>query len=192
MPACWAVERDVEVERAGAGARSSVPSTRISTKPRPSRMTTPRTPPSRTSRFEATPITVTGTSAGLAARKAARSSGSAGRNITSAGAADAEPGDGRERRVRAQPAAHRRQPLDQAIVGAARGHHRRPSGGVERLELARQALRPVGDRAGAEADDEVAGLGQTAHQPARARRGRRAPRHGGGRARAGQRPARRG
>ncbi len=38
----------------------------MSAKPRPSRITTPRMPPSRTSRLEPTPITVTGTSAGFA------------------------------------------------------------------------------------------------------------------------------
>ena len=53
--------------------------------PRPSRITTPGTPPSRTSVLDPTPSTVTGTSAGVAARNAARSSSSAGVNNTSAG-----------------------------------------------------------------------------------------------------------
>jgi len=42
------------------------------------------------------------------------------------GAADAEPGDGRERRVLAEPAAHRGQALDEAAGGPARGHHAAP------------------------------------------------------------------
>ena len=49
------------------------------------RSTTPSMPPSRTRRLEATPIGVTGTSAGLSRRKALRSAASAGWNTTSAG-----------------------------------------------------------------------------------------------------------
>src|SRR5205814_2203207 len=57
----------------------------MSTKPRPSRITIPGMPPSRTRRFEPTPIIVTGISGVSAARNAARSSVSAGRNNPSAG-----------------------------------------------------------------------------------------------------------
>ena len=48
-------------------------------------MTTPAMPPSRTSRFEPTPMTVTGTSGFSFSRKSARSSASAGWNRSSAG-----------------------------------------------------------------------------------------------------------
>ena len=52
-----------------APARMRSPgSTFTSPKPRPSRITTPGTPPSRTIRLEPTPITVTGISAGRFAR----------------------------------------------------------------------------------------------------------------------------
>ena len=54
-------------------------------RPRSSRIVAPGIPPSRTRRFEPAPITVTGISVGSAARKAARSSASAGWNNTSAG-----------------------------------------------------------------------------------------------------------
>ena len=51
-------------------ARMRVPSsTFTSPKPRPSRMTTPGTPPSRTIRLEPSPMTVTGISAGNRPRK---------------------------------------------------------------------------------------------------------------------------
>ena len=51
----------------------------------PNRITTPLMPPSRTSKFEATPIGKTGTSAGSSRRNSARSSASAGWNTASAG-----------------------------------------------------------------------------------------------------------
>ena len=164
-------QRDVEIERAGAGARHRCRRCAISTKPRPRRITTPSMPPSRTSRFEATPITVTGTSVGLRARKPARSSISAGRNMISRGAADAEPGDRRERRIRRSggraPAAGARS--DRSLARRAAIMSAPPA--AELVELAGQAVRPVGDRAGAEADDEVAGLGHARDHRARAASG---------------------
>ena len=57
----------------------------ISPKPRPSRITTPATPPSRTMRLEPRPTAVTGTSAGSCASRAAKSSVSCGVNSTCAG-----------------------------------------------------------------------------------------------------------
>ena len=123
--------------------------------------TTPGMPPSRTSRFEATPITVTGTSAGSAARKSARSSivGRAEQHLGRA--ADAKPG---HRRRAAHSAVSRPRTGGRRSISVGRvaccGHHatRLRASGVERRSSAGQALRPVGDRAGAEADDEVAGL----------------------------------
>ncbi len=50
-------------------ARMRMPSTVTSLKPRPSRITTPGTPPSRTIRLEPSPITITGMSAGRFCRK---------------------------------------------------------------------------------------------------------------------------
>ena len=86
-------------------------------------MTTPGTPPSRTSRLEPTPITVTATSAGLLARKADEVV-AVGRTEHHLGrAADAEPGDARERRILGQAATHGRQPLDQALRSHCRRHH---------------------------------------------------------------------
>ena len=60
----------------------------ISTAPNPladKRITTPGTPPSRTSKLDPMPTTMTGTSAGKFFKKNARSASSAGWNITCAG-----------------------------------------------------------------------------------------------------------
>jgi hypothetical protein len=70
---------------AAAPTRIRAPSGSMRAKPLPSRSTTPSMPPSRTSRLEPTPITVSGTSAGSTARKSARSASSSGRNMISAG-----------------------------------------------------------------------------------------------------------
>ena len=56
--------RDLHVGHRRAGADARVVLDLTSLKPRPSRITTPGTPPSRTIRLEPSPITVTGISAG--------------------------------------------------------------------------------------------------------------------------------
>ena len=73
-------------------------------KPRPRRITTPATPPSRTRRFEPSPMVKIGNSRAArvfsrAARKCRRSSRSSGVNKSSARASGAKPGDRRERSV---------------------------------------------------------------------------------------------
>ena len=138
---------------------------------RPKRITTPGTPPSRTSRLEPTPITVTGTSAGLASRKASKSSRSAGRN---------RPRPGRRRRNQVTVQAERLHGLvggrGPVAVGRSKasgasgcidflgGHHGRsrlvlpspPRAFGDGAFLARQGVGPGGDVAGAEADHQVA------------------------------------
>ena len=61
--------RDLDVRHRGAGADAVTPSTFDLVKPRPSRITTPGTPPSRTIRLEPSPMTVTGISGGRCASK---------------------------------------------------------------------------------------------------------------------------
>ena len=61
--------RHLHVRHRGAGARCACPPTVTSLKPRPSRTTTPGTPPSRTIRLEPRPITVTGMSRADARKK---------------------------------------------------------------------------------------------------------------------------
>src|SRR3954447_23194067 len=116
----------------------------ISAKLRPSRTTTPAIPPSRTSRFEPTPIVVTGTSRGSAARKAAKSSASAGRNSTSAGPPTRNQVNG---------------PIGASSVRRPRTGGNRsisPSPGIELRQLFGQRVRPIRDRPGAEAHYHVA------------------------------------
>ena len=97
--------RHALIQGARPGDHDRRPSTSTRASGPPKRTTTPSNPPSRTSRFEATPIGRSGTSGGNAARKAARSAASAGWNTTLGRAADAEPGDGRQRHVAPQAAA---------------------------------------------------------------------------------------
>ena len=101
----------------------------ISAKPRPSRITTPGTPPSRTSRFEPTPMHGDRDIGGQAARKCGRSV-AIGRTEHHLGrAADAEPGDAGERRIRASagraPAAGARSAARSDV-----GHDHRPAPAV--------------------------------------------------------------
>src|SRR3954464_5527252 len=70
---------------AAVPARTRLPSTLMSLKPRPSRITTPGTPPSRTMRLEPRPMTVTGISRGRLASRYARSLSSSGMNSACAG-----------------------------------------------------------------------------------------------------------
>src|SRR5262249_44230270 len=144
-------------------------STLTSPKPRPRRMTTPGTPPSRTIRLEPSPMTTTGISAGRWARKSARSASSSGMNRTCAGpptrnqvssASDwfaiSRP---RSAGMRALRSATRSGNImaTQARRASYRGSSRhRP----QRGELARQRVGPLRDVAGAEAHDDVAGLRQ--------------------------------
>jgi hypothetical protein len=65
-----AARRATCASSAAAPAVTRVPSTSMPLKPRPSRITTPRMPPSRTIRFDPTPIGKTGTRGGSAARNA--------------------------------------------------------------------------------------------------------------------------
>ena len=141
----------------------------------------PRMPPSRTSRFEPTPITVTGISRGSAARNAARSSASAGRNSTSAGPPTRNQVNGPIGASARQPPAHRRQSLDQRSSTGRRSQLR---------QLVGQRVRPVRDRAGAEAHDHVARPRHRRAAAAPAPAARPAAARCGARARAARRPAR--
>ena len=133
-----------------------------------SRMTKPGMPPSRTRRLEPMPTTVSGTSSGTALRKAARSSSSAGWNSASASAAGAEPGDLVHFGIRRDAAAHAGKPVAEPGEKGLAADHAAASSPAEFL---RQRVGPLRDVAGAEEHDEIAGLGQVAHQ----RRDRRRP-----------------
>ena len=123
----------------------------------------------------------------------ARSSASAGRNSTSAGPPTRNQVSGADRRIRRSagraPSAGDRQ---QCALPHAHAAIMRPLRS-RRGRARRQRVGPVGDRAGAEADDDVAGPGQIAQHRARDRCGL-GQRHArcGGRARSGRRPAHRG
>src|SRR5690606_26894489 len=80
-----AAKRATWPSNAPAPTMSLSPSLFILAKWRPSRITTPRTPPSLTSRLEPTPITCTGISRGRFFRNSARSASSSGLKRTSAG-----------------------------------------------------------------------------------------------------------
>ncbi len=75
--------------------------------------------------------------------------------------ADAEPRHRRKRRVSCKPAPHFGQPVDEMRRARRRQSSWTRSGRRALLELAGQALRPVGDRAGAEAHHEIARLRQS-------------------------------
>src|SRR4051812_37124569 len=112
-------------------------------------------------RFEPSPMTVTGTSAGSRESNKARSSSSAGENSTSAGpptrnqvtSASAAFATMRPRRSGIE--ARRSAARSDTPLGRLLGH----SG-----ELAGQGVGPLRDVAGAEADDVVAGPGEPAHE----------------------------
>ena len=175
------------------------PFTDISTKARPRRITTPGTPPSRINRLERDADHRDRHVGRAAGEEVGQIVASAGRNITSAGPPTRNHVTLRERRVGGQPAAHRRQPLDQVVgIACGRRRHARPPLAVlfssrrSGVQLAGQRVRPGGDVAGAEADDEVARLGQSGPSTGeRLRRGQR--QHlAMAVARAGRRPGRRG
>ncbi len=69
MPASAAARASFMSGTAAPARRRCPGSTSILEKPRPSRMTTPGTPPSRTSRLEPSPMTKVGVSGGRLARK---------------------------------------------------------------------------------------------------------------------------
>ena len=152
--------------RRGCGRRPR-PST--SPKPRPSRITTPGTPPSRTIRLEPSPITVTGISAGRSRQEIGEIGLVLGHEQHLRRPADAEPGQLGERLVGQQPAAQLRQarfqlgdqigerhdvtdarsstPAPRPRIAVMTTLKRRP----ERGQLARQRIGPLRDVAGAEA-----------------------------------------
>ena len=87
-------------------ARMRLPSSTLtSLKPRPSRITTPGTPPSRTIRLEPSPMTVTGISAGRLAQEIGEVGLVLRHEQNLRRPADAEPGQLRERLVGQQPPA---------------------------------------------------------------------------------------
>ena len=85
MPASCAARATITSSSAVPARDAMSASTSMSLKPRPSRITTPGTPPSRTIRLEPAPITVTGISAGRLRRKYARSFSSSGMKNACAG-----------------------------------------------------------------------------------------------------------
>ena len=100
MPASCAARATMHVEHRGAGARRDGPSSiAISLKPRPSRITTPGTPPSRTIRLEPAPITVTGISGRQVAQEIGQIVLVLRHEEHLRRAADAEPGQFAERLV---------------------------------------------------------------------------------------------
>src|SRR5262245_58174010 len=134
-------------------------STFTSPKPRPSLITTPGTPPSRTIRFEPSPITVTGISAGRFARKYARSDSSSGMNNTCAGpptrnhVSGASGSFAMSRPRSAGILAFRSGMMSGKLIRPRSSRHR-----AERRKLARQRVGPLRDVAGAEAHHDVARL----------------------------------
>ena len=141
---------DRRIERGGAGDDAVRLDRRSSPKPRASRITTPRMPPSRTIRLEAAPMTVTGMSSGRAAQELREVGDVGGPHQHFGRAADAEPG-GRRRAAasRLHAAAQRRQDVDQMRRCARRPSCARPlrrragAPGLQRGQLRRQRLRPV-------------------------------------------------
>src|SRR5258707_5435438 len=144
-------------------------STLTSPKPRPKRPTKPGTPPSRAIRFEPSPRTTTGIAVGRWARKSAGPASSSGMNRTCAGpptrnqvsSASDWFAINRPRSVgmRALRSATRSGKIMAMLArrGSWPGSSRhRP----QRGELARQRIGPLGDVAGAETHDDVAGLCQ--------------------------------
>ena len=77
MPASSATRATFTSSAAALASSVSASTAVMLANPRPSRMTTPGMPPSRTSRLEPTPRTVIATPVGFAAMNAARSSASA-------------------------------------------------------------------------------------------------------------------
>ena len=174
--------RATDTSIAAAPARIRVPPHRIAAKGRPRRIVTPGIPPSRTSRFEPTPITVTAMSAGSARRNSARSSRSAGSNRISAGPptrnhssrasgtfSRSEPRTaGRRSSVRAGAAAS-----TMARPRVCRGRDRALVGKDGR-QLPGQRVGPGGDVAGTETDDHVARKRRDRQSAAQARQAIRA------------------
>src|SRR5499427_7698064 len=149
-------------------------STLTSPKPRPRRTTMPGTPPSRTIRFEPSPTTTTGISAGRWTRKSARSASSSGMYRTCAGPPTRNQVSSasdwfaikrpRSAGMRALSSATRSGKIMAMLArrGSWPGSSRhRP----QRGELARQRIGPLGDVAGAETHDNVAGLRQPLDHP---------------------------
>ena len=185
MPASAAARATLTSGSAGAGPHPhALARPRSSAKPCRSRITTPGTPPSRTSRFEPSPTTQHRDVGRASWRGNEARSSLVGRREQHLGRpAGAKPG--RQRR------AVERARLERAAQGAprrvgriaARWHRRRELGRIRpaprRLrvrcrELARQRIGPLRDVAGAEADHVVAGLASPATRPARSS-GPRAP-----------------
>src|SRR6516164_9965688 len=144
-------------------------STFTSPKPRPRRMTTPGTPPSRTIRLEPSPMTTTGISAGRWARKSARPASSSGMNRTCAGpptrnqvssASDwfaiSRPRSADMRALRSAMRSGKIMAMQARRASWPGSSRHRPQCG----ELARQRIGPLGDVAGAETHDDVVGLRQ--------------------------------
>ena len=102
-------QRHIEVERRRRRPRSRSRSMARPANPRPRRIVTPGIPPSRTSRLEPPPITVTGSRGRQRREKGGEIVDIGGPEQHFRRAADAEPGLPPDRRVRGQPAAHRRQ-----------------------------------------------------------------------------------
>src|SRR5215208_7067989 len=144
----------------------------MSENPRPRRITTPGTPPSRTIRFEPSPITVTGMSLGSAPRKYARSSSSSGMNKTCAGpptrnqvsGASGSFGSSRPRsldsfclRSKTMSGKLMRQTCHIVRAGLFAAINPHSSHLVQRRQLTWQRISPLRDVAGAEEHDNVAG-----------------------------------
>ena len=107
MPASCAA-RATLTSGTAAPARMRVPSIAISLKPRPSRITTPGTPPSRTIRLEPSPMTVTAISAGRFDEEISEVGFVLRHEQQLRRPADAKPGQFGERLVGEQPAAQLR------------------------------------------------------------------------------------
>ena len=119
--------RDLHVGHRGAGADAVPASTFTSPKPRPSRITTPGTPPSRTIRLEPSPTTVTGISAGRCAEEIGEVGLVLRHEQNLRRPADAKPGQLRERLVRQQPPAQLRHARFQ-VGGRSSGRQSIPCG----------------------------------------------------------------
>ncbi len=145
MPAS-AAARATFTSGTAAPARSREPSSiLISPKPRPRRITTPSMPPSRTSRFEPSPMMVTGMSAGVRLQEIGKV-GLVGRRIEHfRRAARPEPGEVLERRLGLQPPAQ----LGQAATSRL-SRSPRSSPPPCCASLFGRGIDPIGDGAGAE------------------------------------------
>src|SRR5262252_8125756 len=183
IAASWAARATLTSGTAAPAQMRAPSSTAMSLNPRPSRTATPGTPPSRTMRLEPRLMTMTGISGGSCARTYDRSCSSSGMNNTCAGpptrnhvssancwlAMSRPRRSGRRERRSGRMSGNTTVWFISKDVNFSRAPRLHPPSAwsrrrTQRRQLARQRVGPLGDAAGAEAGDVVAGAGDVLHQ----------------------------